>query len=989
MMKHYKPWITPVVVLFVVFVVWQSLQQADPSAEFIAARKERFSSPSRAYQRCLTLLETTPDETPVLLLAGELAERLDRPEDAFNHYLSVVSVLPEQSDALQRVARLGGRLGRLNDTRRALQALTLMEPQNPTYNRQYADLLLILGRRVESIKPLFLLVRNKTFLLDELVMLGSTEELLEDRRGLELARTHESEKAAALTGLGRLEAYSNKFPEAIQFLSQAVECRDDVPEDAIAALGRAYLSINDIDQLRLWMDRHAPKALDHPDTQFVMAQTKAMDGLLQDAIVHLNKAIQLQPNHRAACQLLGSIVAESGDKDGARPFLSRAAALDEVEKLLRRLLFKHRDAAIMRRTAELMEELGRSTEAWAWWIALQTYHPQDSPGAAENAERLSKLAATAQSQVDPTVAAGLEYRKPLAIASKNTSPVEASKSPVLVTQTQIRFKDVAPQLGLTTPYFGGFGEEPRGLWLYQVDGGGVAVTDFERDGQPDLYFVQGGPLPSDKIDPRDLNQLFRNSASAGFRDVSGVSSSNIPGLCQGATVGDYDSDGFEDLYVANIGVNRLLHNNGDGTYSDVTPDSLKQMTNWTTSCLMADLNGDGLDDLFDVNYLAGQEPFVHTCFSGPNRVIRACGPDIFEGDPDQCLLNDGTGGFINVTATAGIQDNGGPGLGIVAADFDESGTIDLFVANDMKANFYFINNGNGSNGIPGFSEEALLRGCALNGAGRAEACMGIASGDVTEDGYLDLYVTNFLQETNTLYSYSGRGFFDDITQSSGASEGTLSLLSFGTQFVDADLDSHQDVLFVNGHVDDYSHLDVPWKMMPSALRNGGTGQFQRLPQESMGDYGLVPRLGRAMARLDWNSDGKDDLIVTHLDGPPALLSNTSESAGNSLSLCFTGTNSNRAGIGSVIRIVFAATEGSSEIERVFHLSAGDGYYCSNQRKITIGLGSAQVAKKISVKWLSGDEQQFENVAAGTSYHMVEGRPILYRVDDQVLSESQP
>ncbi len=979
MSKRLVFWIAVVVVVVLGATTWHRFLVVDPQAELSFAKKEQFRNPDRAYERCIEILKSAPDEPAVLMLAADLAERLDQLPAALDHYLHVIALSPQDTETIQRVAKISLKLGRLNEARRAMLSLTLIAPPNTAFQRQYADLLLVLGRRFESLAPLFTLVRSRNFLLDELVMLGSTEELLEDRKVLELALNQETDKAAAMTALGRLEAYSNRNPEAVSLLTKAVEIGIEVPEDAIPALGRALLAEDDVEQLRLWAERDAPKAMEHPDTQFVLAQLSVKAGNLQDAVDHLNKAIQLQPNHRAACQLMGSIFAESGDTEFARLLLARAVMLDETERLLRRLLFKHRDAALMRRAAELMEQLGRPTEAWAWWIALQTYHPQDSSGAAENAARLSERAAAAEYQVERDVVDRLDCRG--RILDSKRSPGRPETSPDLqMTTSRIRFEDLAPQLGLTTPYFGGFGSEPRGLWLYQVNGGGVAVTDIDSDGQPDLYFVHGSALPPDG-DIRSKNRMYRNREMIRFDDISSISGADFSGPGQGASVGDYDADGFEDLYIANIGANQLLRNNGDGTYSDFTPPAVRQLTNWTTSCLLTDLNADGFDDLYDVNYLAGNEPFVHSCLSGPDRLVRACGPDIFQGEADQCLMNDGAGEFINVTAEAGIQDSGGPGLGILAADFDESGTMDLFVANDMTANWYFVNNGTKNDGIPQFTEEAILRGCALNGVGRAEACMGVAAGDVTEDGHLDLFVTNFLEETNTLYSFSEQGFFEDVTAVSGVAAGSLNMLSFGTQFVDADLDSHLDVVLVNGHVDDYSHLDIPWKMLPASYQNRGSGRFQILPQDSMGGYGAVPRLGRAMARLDWNSDGKDDLIITHLDGPPALLSNCTKTAGNFVSLCLSGTVSNRSGIGTVIRVGFSEKDGQPETERVFQLSAGDGFYCSNERKVTIGLGSAQTIRRITVKWISGGEYQFEDVAPGSTYRIVEGRSKLYRMDE--------
>ncbi len=538
-----------------VAVIWQWCRTADPQTEFAAARREQFTDPERAYGRCLQLLKSTPDSRSVLMLAGELADRTNLPAAALTHYQHLAAASPQDVEIRNRVAQLALQLGRLSEAYSAILEMDRIRPGNSAIQRQHADLLLSLGNRLESLKPLFMLVRNRNYLLDELIMLGSAEELLEDRKLLDLALTHDSEKAAALTALGRLEAYSNKFTEAVKLLRQAVDTGNAVPQDAVPALGRALLAANDFEQLNLWRQHDAPGALQHPDTQFVLGEMSARNGHLSDAVSHLNSAIQFNPNHRAACQLMGSVVAESGDIEGARRFLDRAALLDETERVLRRLLFKHRDAALMRRTAELMELLGRPTEAWAWWIALKTYHPDDSAGAAENATRLSDRASAASDQVERPIVDQLFYRGSISESPRHSTHPELANSPAS-TVSQIRFEDIAPQLGLDTPYFGGFSGEPRGLWLYQVDGGGVSVTDADGDGHPDLYFVHGNVWPPDLTDSRCRNRMYRSRERL-YDDVSSVSGADSPGLGQSAAVGDCDADGFEDLYIAGIGARSI------------------------------------------------------------------------------------------------------------------------------------------------------------------------------------------------------------------------------------------------------------------------------------------------------------------------------------------------------------------------------------------------------------------------------------------------
>ena len=218
------------------------------------------------------------------------------------------------------------------------------------------------------------------------------------------------------------------------------------------------------------------------------------------------------------------------------------------------------------------------------------------------------------------------------------------------------------------------------------------------------------------------------------------------------------------------------------------------------------------------------------------------------------------------------------------------------------------------------------------------------------------------------------GFFLDISAPSGSAAGSLQMLTFGTQFLDADNDGHLDILLVNGNVDDFTHLDIPFKMPPAAYRNQGSGQFVRLPQSSMGEYGTVPRLARAMARLDWNADGRVDAVVTHLDGPPALLQNSTSTTHNWIAVSLIGTESSRTGCGSILRIVPENGAESTE-PRVVHAFAGDGYFCANDRRITIGLGTAPSVRSLEVCWPSGTRQVLSGLDAGQCYRIVEGRTL--------------
>lgn len=361
---------------------------------------------------------------------------------------------------------------------------------------------------------------------------------------------------------------------------------------------------------------------------------------------------------------------------------------------------------------------------------------------------------------------------------------------------------------------------------------------------------------------------------------------------------------------------------------------------------MADFNGDSLPDIHAVNYLEGNDLFKRVCKDGSG-AVHSCLPQQFPAAEDQLLLNLGDGRFADVTAESGIVASDGKGLGVVAADFTGDGSLSLFVANDTTANFFFRSTTSSNDARPRFQEDALIRGLAFSGEGQAQACMGIACGDADGDGLLDLFVTNYYDEWNTLYRQQPGGWFVDATRQARLSEPSYKMLGFGTQFLDADLDGQLDLAVANGHVDDFSSRGIPYQMPPQFFQNMGRGAFRELPAKNLGPYFARPCLGRAMATLDADRDGRPDLIVTHLDQPAALLVNSTPLTGNSLTLSLHGVTSARDAIGATVTVTVAGDK------IVRQLTAGDGYFASNERKLVIGVGAALVVEELRIRWPSG------------------------------------
>ena len=376
-------------------------------------------------------------------------------------------------------------------------------------------------------------------------------------------------------------------------------------------------------------------------------------------------------------------------------------------------------------------------------------------------------------------------------------------------------------------------DDIRGLHrLLEANGGGVALFDFDNDTRLDVFFTNGCRLPLSERDETYSNQLFRNGSDGKFSVATERAGLRQSGYFQGCTVGDFDNDGFDDLYITAFGDNALWHNQGDGTFRDITHETGTRVGRWSSSAAFAGLNGDGHLDLFVVTYIEARDDPPLLC---PHSTSRdgyiQCSPTMFRASDDVLFLNDGTGNFTDVTQAAGVAGVDGKGLGIAVFDADQDGLPDVFIANDGTPNFLYINQGNGggSNGsvaVPTFLEKAFELGVAVNSHGKAQAGMGVAVSDVDGDGRPDLFVTNFYGEGNSLYRNLGPPGFEETTNSSGLGPPSRQSLGFGAGFFDADNDGWPDLFVTNGHVDDLaSFSDVPYRMPPLLFRSQHDGRF--------------------------------------------------------------------------------------------------------------------------------------------------------------------
>ncbi len=512
------------------------------------------------------------------------------------------------------------------------------------------------------------------------------------------------------------------------------------------------------------------------------------------------------------------------------------------------------------------------------------------------------------------------------------------------------FTEVASQSGIDFQHING----STGRFYYpEAYGSGVVFLDYDNDGDQDLYLVNSAALPGFIESFEPTNALYRNNGDGTFADVTTQAGVGDRGYGLGVCAADYDNDGHIDLYVTNFGPNVLYRNNGDGTFVDVTAQAGVGDPRMSTSAAFADYDGDGYLDLYVANNAEVPIANAKECRHGVVQVY--CGPGQYEGVAGVLYHNEGDGTFTDVTRQAGMYDESGRQLGVVFSDYDVDGDVDLYIANDTKANWLYRNDGGGK-----FAEIGLVSGVALTPDARPEAGMGTDWGDYNRDGLMDIIVCNFQWESCRLLENRGDGFFEDKTFVSGLGEPTYSTLTFGTDFFDYDNDGHLDIFIANGHVD--PNIEIIDKAGPTYAQhdqlfhnNGGSGYSEVSDQAGL--RRLRPKVGRGSASADYDNDGDLDIFVNNNNQKPMLLRNDGGNGNNWLSIRTVGSRSNRDGIGARITVT------AGDLVQVEEVRAGSSYLSQNDLRVHYGLGRRSSIESIEVRWPSGTVQTLEEIDA--------------------------
>jgi hypothetical protein len=592
------------------------------------------------------------------------------------------------------------------------------------------------------------------------------------------------------------------------------------------------------------------------------------------------------------------------------------------------------------------------------WLLTGCARPDDGDFIPGVSERLDTEAArgNAKSRAAPATHVGREVVD--APQQPATRPPERQQSQ-LAAAAPIWLTDVTGETGITFVHTDGSSGK---RYIVETVSAGLALFDYDRDGDTDIYFLNGAPLPGTEVAEPPRNQLWRNDGGWRFTYVTDAAGVGDTGYGLGVAAGDYDNDGDLDLYLNNFGPNVLYRNNGDGTFADVTTEAgVGNGDRVGAGVCFFDMDGDGHLDLYVSNYVEFSYD-THFVQESKNFPVYA-GPMDYPPTPDTLYRNNGDGTFTDVSADSGVAAHKGPGMGIVCADFDDDGDTDVVVGNDAAANFVFQNDGAGK-----FEQVGLFSGMAFDGLGTAHGTMGVDCGDYNNDGRLDFYMTSYQQQSATLYENLGDGLFEDVTDLAGAGADTVSNVTWGNGFVDFDNDGDRDLFVARGHLhDNVERFDntTTYLARNVLLMSTGDGKFDNV-SDRCGDGLAVQLSSRGAGFDDLDNDGDVDVVILNSRRQPTILRNDSAAGNRWIEIRLRGTQTNRDGVGARVKVV------AGDLTQVDEVHSGRGYQSHYGMRLHFGLGKRRQVDRIEVRWIGGEKDIVENLVADQLVTIVEG-----------------
>jgi tetratricopeptide (TPR) repeat protein len=941
----------------------ESLNQA---TELLAQKKTQ-----EAWDAVKRLSLVRPQDPKLLYLTAlVLAAKEDLP-GAIQTIRRIPEDAPEAIPAAGQAAEWTVALGKLPEAEAELLKLVKKYPTAIPAIRLLAKIYNAQGRRFEANRYLDRLVRLGDFTRIELLGTVDPRDFFDDETVRSaFAEAYPDHPYVAFAKI-RTRLIRNGYTTNLDELKQISRQNPELIEPWVWT-ATSLLETDRLSDLQDWLGTRPNGAEKHPEYWYALGGLMLRKQQGQSAARCFAQAIQLDRRHVAAYQGLADALIELKLIEPAQRVRQFGNDLVAVNDYAQQISYEYGEPKLFDKIAEIYRNLGDDVASFGWEALAVTLGHR--PMTDELKER--QVALRKSPPGVPKVLEGLPWESwplPTDLQNESLSENPANESKATGNSSGvggILIEDVAKELGITSAYDNG--AKPNRSW-YTIEGvgGGVNALDYDKDGWPDLYFSEAGGSPLDSSPKYTPKTLFRSIAGKRFQEVARLANVDDVGYGQGIGVADLDQDGFPDLLVANLGVSRIYRNNGDGTFEvrEVPQEDDKSL--WNSSIHAADVNGDSLPDLIHASYLYGSEAIARRCESNNSTRI-SCNPKMFPPGKNRILfsLGDGTWQVAPPTLLESIQT--GYTLGTLVTNLDQRHGNDVFFSNDVSPNNLLLSEPKTDSQDPSIRwdlvECAASAGVAVDSIGRAQACMGISCGDQNRDGLLDIIVTNFYNEVSTLYLQTLPGVFVDGTRRSKLGIATLDQLSFGSQFCDLDNDGWLDFIAVNGHIDDLRTENIPWQMPTQVLKNE-KGEFRWLRSPHPGKYFEGKWIGRGLQLLDYNVDGRPDLVATHLDRPAALLENRSPRENHFVQWELVGTTSERDATGAVLRI-----EADDEFW-VTSMCDGEGYFGSNERFIHLGVGKKNKLTRVRCVWPSGKDEIVEGLDVDRRYRWVEGQGV--------------
>ena len=962
-------------------------------------------NPELAIQSLKSLLVASPNDPEVLFVLAQTqhaAGALDLAVQAIEQMPKPAE--PEGDGRWQRRAFEAGNdwlteAGRLSAAERLLtKAIEQFQAGSHSvrFRRRLAENLALQGRRFEASKQLRWLAKRDVITERELFQ-------MQFLRGTVVVDVQKDTGAKGQLNLSLLRQAKQAHAESRSREANAMirPLSDAFPESASVAAFQMRLA-HEMGDDQAWLaqlDQMPPGVAQQPEYWWTLADWYSQSGRDQAAVRCFLETVQLDPTDRVAYYGLAGALSRLGEDQAAAIAKQRGQWLTEASVLYLQFGQQPGTADQLMQLASRLESLGRPWES-ARWKQLAIRKASQAQQRTLGQSPLSDLMtidwtqwATEQEAALPDgfQLCGLElsqWEPPDVGVVASTLLADQPVGLASTSSTAFQLVNVAADVGLQFQYDCGSQHEDR-TYVYEATGGGIGVVDFDLDGWPDLYFTDGGGLPFDQGSCHP-SVVYRNLAGTGYQVVTDSAGGQNGGYGQGVAIADLNQDGFPDVLVANLGRNAIFLNQGDGSFRRLQADAeephLINGSFWSSSIACADLSGDGLPELLEVNYIDDPKVLEIYCSGKEDH----CSPRQFRPAADRVFTVRADGRIQPWQGMPGIESLPSLGFGVVVADFDQQAGNDVYLTNDGMPNHYWqsqvaTDRADATNQQADYmlDEAASLSGNAVGSFGQAPGPMGLAAGDFDRDGNLDLHVTNYSNQPSDLYLQKTPSVFVHSATRWGLAQETFPMVGWGTQSIDVDRDGWLDLVILNGHLHDFQSANRPYRMRPQLYRGGPDGFRRELSQQSDG-YWSQPALGRALVTLDWNRDGKTDLVAGDLEAPTALLENRS-AGGRVLNLQLVGTDCERDAIGARVEIQIG------QQKMVHWVTAGDGLLCSNQKQLSIGVGQAKQVDRVLVRWPTGNISESANVQTNAGYLVIESQDEWFeinRYEDALKSRSQ-